>query len=936
MSSRSSSIVCGIAIRTLAAVTVVLTMVIGVGLGLSLAETTNIRNQENFLEFAPALPSRILDISGNVITEFAAEETRTLVTVTELPQHLIDAILAREDPNFFNHRGFSVRAIARAAWGQLTGVNLGGGSTITQQIAGTLHLDRREMTLRRKIWELWWAIQMERRFTKNEILEMYLNQINMGPGVFGVEAASQFFFGHSARYVTLAEAAVLAILPSSPSRYNPLNNPNEAMDRQRFVLDRMIGFGFTTPQEAEASFAEFWANYDFTRASVAAYFLRADAAPWFSEYVRRELNSMMVGAMDFHRDGFTVHTTLNMRHQEAAERFMAEGLARANAEFNRSASRNLEVAEQNWRPIIDLISLYFGLDQIHSTGNAQNQQRAVSHYDRILNPVLDVAALVFGIPELQPATSVSFANRRTAAEQTVVEGALISIENETGHITALIGGSRFDQTNQFIRATQANVQTGSAFKPLFYSAAIDSRRFTAASRINDLPIVFHNEDGTPYIPLNFMGRWRGSVLMYDALAQSMNVPAVSILDGIGFDAAIDRAAALLGYTNQDEINRRLPRVFPLALGVNSTSPLRMARAFAVLGNQGREVTPIAIRSIEDRNGRLIMDIEQEVRADQRRRGNAAQVVSPQNAFIMSRMLQRTLERGPSGHGTLFNPSRWGTLFTFRDENGNNFRMPMAGKTGTTQNWQDAWVVGYSPYFTTAVWFGFDRPGNSLGLTLTGSTLAGPVWANYMREIHLGLPFRDFVRPATGITEVTVCTRSGLLRTDQCTHGQTTLPFLTGTQPTMFCDYHGNTRVIDLVLPHLEMGSAFIDTSGALSSITLPVIRDEQLLREIQLEEQRQARATGPRARGVTPARPAQPQAAGSVPFGGTLNPNPALDLQLPALSLPELALPSLPDALLAPETPVPGATLPAIDETSLEAVPESGFVMTPLFNPLID
>jgi len=642
--------------------------------------------------------------------------------------------------------------------------------------------------------------------------------------------------------------------------------------------------------------------------------------------------------MDFHRDGFTVHTTLNMRHQEAAERLMAGGLARANAEFARSAGRNLEEAEGTWRPIVELLSLYFDLDQIHSTSDAQNQQRSVDWYNRILNPVVDIAAMVFGIPELKPVTSVSFAELRTVAERNVVEGALVSIENETGHITALIGGSRFDQTNQFIRATQANVQTGSAFKPLYYSAAIDSRRFTAASRINDLPIVFHNEDGTPYIPLNFLGRWRGTVLLYDALAQSMNVPSIALLDGIGFDAAIDRSAALLGYTNPDEIRARFPRVFPLGLGVNSTSPIRMARAFAIFGNQGREVTPIAIRSIEDRNGRVIMDLERELRLEQRRRGNAIQVVSPQNAFIVSRMLQRTVERGPSGHGTLWNPSGWGSLFTFRDENGRNFRMPMAGKTGTTQNWQDAWTVGYSPYFTTAVWFGFDRPGNSLGLTLTGSTLAGPVWANFMREIHVGLPFRDFARPATGIVEVAICTRSGLLRTGFCTHGETTLPFLEGTQPTTFCDYHGNTRGREIAIRHLELDTLLIDTSNVLGNISMPVIRDEELLRQI-LAEQRQAQQATRTPFGPRSIAPAPIIRNPVIPPGGGIS-NPLLD-DLPALNLPELTAPVLPELDLFTDTPLsafPDSELPLNPEEPAEASLEAEFVSLPppLFNPLID
>jgi hypothetical protein len=304
------------------------------------------------------------------------------------------------------------------------------------------------------------------------------------------------------------------------------------------------------------------------------------------------------------------------------------------------------------------------------------------------------------------------------------------------------------------------------------------------------------------------------------------------------------------------------------------------------------------------------------------------------------MLQRTSERGPSGHGTLFNPSGWGSLFTFRDENGNSFRMPMAGKTGTTQNWQDAWVVGHSPYFATAVWFGFDRPGNSLGLTLTGSTLAGPVWSNYMREIHLGLPFRDFARPSTGLVNVTVCTRSGLLRTADCTHGQATLPFLEGTQPTMFCDYHGNSRMRDFAITRLEVDSRFIDTSRALGNLSLPTINDEQLLREIQLsEQQRQAQTAR-----VTPGGPRfiAPTRAPATPGGGF---NPLLDDLPPAvLSLPELpptmpALPSLPTLPALPDAAILEAVpeVQAVEETVSETVPETGFVMSPpLFNPLID
>jgi penicillin-binding protein 1A len=243
----------------------------------------------------------------------------------------------------------------------------------------------------------------------------------------------------------------------------------------------------------------------------------------------------------------------------------------------------------------------------------------------------------------------------------------------------------------------------------------------------------------------------------------------------------------------------------------------MARAFAVFANQGRAVTPIAIRSVEDRNGRVILDPERELRLQQRQMGESIQVISPQNAFVMTSMLKKTVEIG-----TLYNPSGWGSKFTFTDENGKRFRMPMAGKTGTPQNWSDAWTVGFSAYYTTAIWFGFDKPGNSLGVNLTGSTLAGPVWADYMREIHQGLAYKDFARPASGVIDVTVCTKSGLLITSACNEGEVTLPFLEGTQPSQYCNVHGNAASTTY-LDYMRSNTLGFSSNDVLDSLTMPVL-----------------------------------------------------------------------------------------------------------------
>jgi penicillin-binding protein 1A len=804
-------------IRILAGIVILLVVIIGAGVGLALAETVNMKNQENFQEFSPALPTKILDIHGTLITEFSADEKRELVPLSSLPQHLINATLAREDPEFYKHRGFSVRGIARALYGQLTGRPLGGGSTITQQVAGTLYTDRSEYSLSRKIRELWYAIQMERRYTKNEILEIYLNYMYMGPGVYGVEASSKYFFNHSAKEITLAEAAVLVIQLSSPAKYNPLDNPNVAMERQRAVLDKMIELGYASREETDASFREYWDNYDYTRQSVAAYYNREDKAPWFSEYVRRELDEMMYGAMDYYRDGYTVLTSLDLTYQEMAEKYMAQGLEKANKTYNASRGNRFVYAERTFFPVINLLSVFFDMGGIYGSAAARNEARAMNRYTKTVNPLVDMAAVFFDLDDLKTLTDKGFADLRDQAEQNIVEGALICIENETGYITAIVGGSKYDaSTNQLIRATQGRLMPGSSFKPLYYSAALDTRKFTPSTLIYDIPIVFHNEDGTPYIPLNFRGEWKGSVLFYDALAQSMNVPSLKVLDGIGFDEAINRAAALMGITDPDVIRRTFPRVYPMGLGIISVAPIQMAQAFAVFANQGREVIPIAIRAIEDRNGKIVIDNERVIRLAQQKKGANTQVISPQNAYVMTTLLKKTVEIG-----TLRSGSGYGSKFVFKDENGGTFRMPAAGKTGTTQNWSDAWTVGFTPYYTTAIWFGFDRPGNSLGIDLTGATLAGPVWGDFMRDIHQGLPKKDFIRPAAGVADVTVCARSGLIPTASCNEGTVTLSFLSGTQPNRYCDMHSADTLIAGVTGNRASSYVFSDGGAVPESDALP-------------------------------------------------------------------------------------------------------------------
>lgn len=758
-------------------------IVMGCLLGFGLAETKNIENSEYITSFETALPTKLLDINGELITEFSSDEKREIISLNKLPQHMIDALLTREDRIFYKHHGFSFKAVLRAVVGKLTGRSLGGGSTLTQQIAGTLYCDRTEMSIKRKIKELWWAIQMERHYSKNEILELYLNKIYFGGGTYGVNAASKYYFGHSAEEITPAEAAILVIQLSNPAFYNPFDHPNRAMDRQKDVLNSMVNLGYITEEEAQDSFDNFWSNFDYTRTSSSAYMMRDDKAPWFSEYVRRELGNLIYGSQNIYTSGFTVNTTLNLKHQMAAQKVMDKYIPEANRRYQAEHNSRSGMAFSTYIPMTELLSLVFNIPAI-KVSEQRAEVIANAAYLNQINPILDVVSMMTGIDTLK----VSVVNRANAdakkeSEKTTIEGTMISLENTTGYITALVGGSKFDQENQFIRAVQARLQPGSTFKPLYYTEAIDSKKFTPVTAISDTPVVFHTADGKPYIPQNFKGEWEGDVLVWYALCRSMNVPSLKVLDGIGFDAAINRAVTLLGISKEELPSRAFVPGYPIGLGVCSVRPIEMARAFSIIASSGKEITPMAIRTVEDRNGNVILNPERDIREAQQAKGNAYQVLSPQTAFVMEKMLENTV----NGPGTLSAQS-W--KFDYKDEKGRRYSIHAGGKTGTTQNWADAWTVGFTPYNTSAFWFGFDKPGQSLGLKITGATLAGFAWGDYMREIHRGLPAKDFSKPADGVVQVTVCSVSGKIPTPECGTHVTTQWILAGTQPTEICPVHG--------------------------------------------------------------------------------------------------------------------------------------------------
>ena len=773
-------------------------IIFGAFLGWSVSETKNIINTEYISEFETALPTKLLDINGEIITEFASDEKREIIAYQDLPQHLIDALITREDRIFFSHNGFSFKSIMRAIIGKLTGKSLGGGSTLSQQIAGTLYCDRTEMSYSRKIKELWWAFQMERRYSKNEILELYLNKIYFGGGTYGVNAASKYYFGHDATQITPAESAILVIQLSNPAYYNPFDHPNRAMDRQKNVLDAMVEQGFLTREEADTSFEEYWANFDYTRTSTSAYYMRDDKAPWFSEYVRRELGGMIYGSDDIYTSGFTVNTTLDLAHQQIAEEVMKKYIDKANDQYKRDHSSKSLVAAETYVPVTEMLALLFNIPEL-KVSQQRAEHLANKTYINEINPILDIVSLITGTDSLK----LNITNRASALskqenERTTVEGTMVALNHDNGFIDALVGGSKFDSDNQFIRATQAKVQPGSSFKPLYYSAAIDTREFTPSTIISDTPIVFHTSDGTPYIPLNYNDEWEGDVLLYRALIRSMNIPSLKVLDAIGFDAAISRAIDLLGIPEEEVPSRGFVPGYPIGLGVCSVRPIEMARAFGIFPNGGHEITPIAIRNVEDRKGNIILNPELDIKKEMAAKGDDAQVISEQTAYVMTKLLEQTVNNG----GTLRGVDAM-HMMHYRDENGKRYIMPAGGKTGTTQNWQAVWTCGFTPYYSAAFWFGFDKPGQSLGTKLTGGLLAGPAWGEYFDRVHEDLPPIDWKKPSSGVVEVEICAESGYLITDECGDLRTTQTYLEGTEPTEPCPIHSSSGSSNIVINRLK-------------------------------------------------------------------------------------------------------------------------------------
>lgn len=703
--------------------------------------TAQIRNYvgiDNLKQFQPSIPTRVYDVNGILIAELFHEK-RELVAFDDLPATLINAFLAAEDQNFFNHFGIDPIAITRAmgknlsasmAAGEITIVQ--GGSTITQQLAKRLFTSG-ERTLGRKALEALLAFQIERKFSKDQILEMYFNQIYLGHGCHGIATAARFYFDKDVRHLNAAEASVLAALPSKPNGFSPLKHPREAFAKHRDTLNRMVRAGYLTQERADQVYEEFWPVYlksirtEFPTKTALTRVV--DRAPYFTDYVRQILLSRF-GDDVVYNNGLQVYTTLDLRKQQLAQQHLREGIekqdevsSRANAYYNSAVDRGL-IGTYN------TIRMLFSLPAPLVKNDIETIVRK-----RMADDMVDAMEMLTLMSDAKPAHEAVQSFRQvltTISTNMHVEGALITVEPQSGYISAMVGGSEFNVTNQFNRAVQARRQPGSSFKPFVYGSAIAAKKITGATVLPDVPIVDIDAQGDTWSPGNYEGTYKGMVPVYRALPASINIVSVRIYDITGPDMIIDYASKMLKVPS----SRFSPNP-TLALGTTEVTPFEMATAYGIYANQGRDVIPFSVRYVIDRDGTELLNQEEVVGniIAARERDGTIQVVPQSVAWIMTDLMRGVIDRGTARDA-------------IRTKAG--FMHQAAGKTGTTTNWTDAWFCGYTSDIVTIVWVGYDRQFMSLGKHQAGASVAAPIWAKYMKEVYNGMPAPQFGPKPAGV------------------------------------------------------------------------------------------------------------------------------------------------------------------------------------------
>ncbi len=743
---------------------VILTIIIGVFLSLVLIKLNDMENIDTLLETKkPALPSVLLDKNGKIITQFFSDEKRDIVDLSMVPSELVRGLIAWEDESFYNHHGFNLFSIGRATLNNFLKKPVSGASTITQQLSRTLFLTN-EFSLNRKIKELFISVQLEKKYTKQEILSLYFNHVPFGQGINGVQAATKFFFNKDVNELTIAESASLITLISNPTFYSFIRYPKNHRQKQSEVLKKMVRVGIVSSEEADESFNEFWKNWRNTTYSTrGAFYSREDKAPFFSDMILNELEKDMPN-LNLFKDGLTIYTTLDLDANSVAESLMKEVIDKQQKVFDKEQVNLYNTIQNNYIYTIGLLAETFSLTNIKIDNRSKNVSSGLTYYRKSINDPLLLTAQILGVTDIENLTDVTLEDGKDGAKMlSQVQGACIVLDNKTGKILTLMGGKAFDPNHRFNFATQSKRQPGSSFKPLVYSDALDTGIYNPATILIDKPYIFTFNSDDPddwYRPENYGGIYYGKVSFRRALLKSLNIPACQIFYEIGknnrYRSPIDRAAALMGVTSQKEINEKFKYEVSTVLGTGSVSPIEMAVAFSTFANGGKRNIPYSILKVEDRDGRIIYEPWRE--AEKRNKNQKLQVISPQNAFIITDILK----------GTTSNPE--GLLYKYRNEIYTKYKeaipADIAAKTGTTQYWSDGWVVGYSPEITVAMWVGFEKYGISLGYNQDGSMILGRAFIEYMHHYHKGKEKQTFTAP-NGLYRLQVCRESGMLPSPQC-------------------------------------------------------------------------------------------------------------------------------------------------------------------------
>lgn len=684
-------------------------------------------------DYQPSIITRIYSDQDELIGEFYVEK-RIVIPLEKIPLRLKQATLAVEDSNFYSHWGIDPRAIFRAFVSNLyAGRVVEGASTITQQLSKTFFLSR-EKSFERKIREAILSVRLEMFFSKDEILEMYLNQIYYGHGSYGVEAAALTYFGKHVQDLTIEQCALIAGLPKAPNHYSPYRNPKQAKARRNHAIRRMAVLGYITAEEATEAVN--------TNSRLSGNIDRLNHAPYFVEYIRQFLEDTY-GSTKMYHDGLNVYTTLSLRDQTIAQNVIQENLRTTDKRYGYRGPLDHIKINQSKPTLQQYVRKLNGFQDGDTIGTGiilKGLVTEVGNHDvsillgngegsidienmnwaRKPNVKVDGAwakirkpdeALSEGDVILVKTLSVDSTKSWSLAleQEPEVEASLLSLDRN-GQIKAMVGGYDFSRS-QFNRAMQAIRQPGSAFKPIIFATAI-SEGYTPASIIIDSPIIFKDKDGgfdDKWKPSNYEEKFYGPTSLRTALSHSRNVVTIKLLQEIGVRKTIEMAKKF-------GITSRLEENLSIALGSSGLTLYELTSAFSIFANSGKKITPVAVRYIKDRNGEVIYTSKPEI----------SDIIPSGVAYVVTSMLESVVQEG--------------TAVKIKA-----LKRPVAGKTGTTNNFVDAWFIGYSPELLTGVWVGKDKD-EPLGINETGARTAIPIWMDYMKEALEGVTIKDFVPP----------------------------------------------------------------------------------------------------------------------------------------------------------------------------------------------